>query len=390
MRIKFSILFFVFSFCTLIKPCAAQNSALIHYLIKRIAAQQVNEDVFFLKGIFPSYISNDETFSTRKKDNNIFYNGLISYTLNEIKPYVSKEDQLLIDSVLNNAKPLFQKFKNKTGRNTYNFWRTDSVYKYPYASAVKLFGKKITLPDDMDDTVLSLLALDADDSTAKQVHALMQNYINTDTNKVRSVIKEYENLPAYSTWFGKKFPVVFDVSVLCNILCFVQTYNLEWTKADSASLEVIIETIKNNHHINQPIYASPYYPKTSLILYHVARLMSIKKIPQLEELKMKLITDAANEFANSDDLLEKIILSSVILKWGYVPPPFSMPQISEIETKIEKNNFSFFVGNVPSYFQNTFRKYATNKNIWLFYHYCPAYNDALLLEYLVLSKDIRH
>jgi ABC-type cobalt transport system substrate-binding protein len=180
--------------------------------------------------------------------------------------------------------------------------------------------------------------------------------------------------------------VVFDVSVLCNILCFVQTYNLEWTKADSASLEVIVQTIKKNYHITKPIYASPYYSKTSLILYHVARLMSIKKISQLDELKMKLITDAANEFVHSDNLLEKVILSNAILKWGYVPPLFKLPQSNEVETKIEKNDFSFFVGNVPSYFHDALRKYATNKNIWLFYHYCPAYNDVLLLEYLVLKN----
>ena len=42
---------------------------------------------------------------------------------------------------------------------------------------------------------------------------------------------------AYSTWFGKKFPVVFDVSVLCNVLSFIQQNNLQWTKADSASLK---------------------------------------------------------------------------------------------------------------------------------------------------------
>ncbi|HXL57166.1 MAG TPA: hypothetical protein VN958_12960, partial [Chitinophagaceae bacterium] len=189
------------------------------------------------------------------------------------------------------------------------------------------------------------------------------------------------------TWFGKKFPVVFDVSVLCNILSFVQTYKLQLTKADSASLEVIIQTIKNNYHITQPVYASPYYGKTSIILYHIARLMSIKKIPGLEELKVKLITDAVKELAHSNNIPERIILSSAILKWGYIPPQFQLPAIDDIESKIEKNDFCFFVGNIPSYFHDRFRKYATNKNIGLFYHYCPAWNDVLLLEYLVLRND---
>ena len=298
-----------------------------------------------------------------------------------------KQNHFIIDSILISAKPLFAKFKNRKGRDTYNFWRTDTAYDYPYASFFKLFGKKITLPDDMDDTVLSLLALDADDSVASNVHTLMQQYVNSDTNKVRSVINMYNDLPAYSTWFGKKFPVVFDVSVLCNILSFVQLYNLQWTKADSASLNVIVKTIENNYHITKPVYASPYYTKTSIILYHVARLMSIKKIPELEELKVKLITDAVNEFAHSNNLMEKIILSSAILKWGYSPPSFALPTIADIESRIEKNDFCFFVGNIPSYFHDIFRKYATEKNMGLFYHYCPAWNDVLLLEYLVLKNE---
>jgi len=160
---------------------------------------------------------------------------------------------------------------------------------------------------------------------------------------------------------------------------------LQWTKADSASLEVIVKTIQNNYHIAEPIYASPYYGKTSIILYHIARLMSIKEIPQLEALKTKLITDAVNELPNSKNILEKVILSTAILKWGYSPPVTGLPTTTDIETKIETNDFAFFIGNVPSYFHDMFRKYATTNHMGLFYHYCPAWNDMLLLEYLVLK-----
>ena len=367
--------------------CNAQDSLLINFLLKKIAAQQVKQDDYFLPGIFPSFISKRESFSDKKKDNNIFFNTLIAYTLSDIKLYVAKDNQLLIDEILSNAKPVFSKFKNQKGRNTYNFWRTDTSFKYPYRGLINPFKKNITLPDDMDDTVLSLLALQANDSVASAVHALMQSFTNSDSNKVRSVISSYAQLPAYSTWFGKKFPVVFDVSVLCNLLSFVQLYNLPWTKADSASLNVIVATIKNNDHINQPVYASPYYPKTSLILYHIARLMNIKKIPELDALKVKLLTDAVTEFANTKNIVEKIILSSAIIKWGYTPPAFELPTIDEAESTIEQNDFSFFVGNIPSYFPGWLRKYATEKNTGLFYHYCPAYNDALLLEYLLLKNQ---
>lgn len=366
--------------------CKAQDSVLVDHLIKRIAALQTTNDNFFLPGIFPSYISNNENFSTKKRDNNIFFNGLVAYTLNDIRPYLKPQEQQEIEATLNNANPVFQKFKNKY-RNTYNFWRTDSAYEYPYAGVLK-FTRKISLPDDMDDTVLSLLATDADDSTAKAVHALMQQFVNSDSNKVRSMLDVYDRLPAYSTWFGKKFPVVFDVSVLCNILSFVQAYNLEWTSADTASLAVITATIKHNYHISLPVYASPYYPQTSLILYHIARLMSVKKIPELEALKTKLVIDAAKQLAQSDNLLERVILSSAILKWGYMPPNIALPSTAEITNTIEQNDFCFFTGNIPSYFKDVSRFIATKKKIGFFYHYCPAYNDVLLLEYLTLKAQL--
>lgn len=387
MKKVFSIFLLLVWFNILPQLCKAQESSLINLLLKRIAAQQVKKDDYFLPGIFPSYISKKETFSDKKKDNNIFFNTLIAYTLYDIKSYVTKSNQLLIDEILEKGKPLFPKFKNQKGRNTYNFWRTDTTFEYPYTGLINPFKKKVTLPDDMDDTVLSLLALQEDDSVAANVHLLMQSFTNNDSNQVRSVIGSYNQLPAYSTWFGKKFPVVFDVSVLCNLLSFVQLCNLPWTKADSASLNVILTTIKNNDHISQPVYASPYYPKTSLILYHIARLMSIKEIPELEAMKVKLLTDAVVEFSNSKNILEKIILSSAIIKWGYIPPALDLPSTGEFETGIEQNDFSFFVGNIPSYFPGWLRKYATEKNTGLFYHYCPAYNDALLLEYLVLKNQ---
>lgn len=365
----------------------SQDSLYINFLVNRIGELQVKEDGIFVKGLFPSFISGKEKFSDKKPDNNIFYNGLIAYTLKEVKDKLDQTCQQQINNVLQNARPAFERFKNRKGRSTYNFWRTDTAFHYPYIGLVNMFLKKTELPDDMDDTVLSLLALNADDSTAKTVHALMQQYVSTDSNKVRTIIKAYENYPAYSTWFGKKFPVIFDVSVLCNVLSFVQQYNLVWTKADTASLDVIITTIKDGYHIYQPLYASPYYPETSLILYHIARLMDIKPIPALEALKPKLVEQAEQQLQKTDNLPEKIILSSALIKWGAHPADIQLPPLDALPKELEQNDFSFFAGNVPSYFSDWLRKYASNSKILIFHHYCPAFNDALLLEYLLLKKE---
>ena len=115
---------------------------------------------------------------------------------------------------------------------------------------------------------LGLLMNDENKDSAEALHQLMQSYINNNP-PLKTTYKIYQNDSAYSTWFGKKFPVVFDVSVMCNVLSFVQENNLQWTKADSASLKYIIKTIQRNDIVKHPAFVSPYYANTSIILYHL-------------------------------------------------------------------------------------------------------------------------
>lgn len=379
MRILF---LFIISFIVSLRSLA-QDNALINKLMQRIIAQQASNDIFFMKGTFPSYISNQSHFNDRKKDNNIFFTALIDYTLGHIdSKHLINSSQY--DSVHAHASTTYSYFKNRKGRTTYNFWRTDSTYIFPYTWWIRKVKNNTALPDDMDDTVLGLLAQHADSATASAVHQEMQQYINKNKKKAKAIDKHYRQYSAYSVWYGKHFPVVFDVCVLSNVLNFVQHYNLQWTAADSASLQVIIQSITRGDYIKRPLSVSPYYGNTSIILYHIARLMSSKPIPELEALKVKLLTTAINQFAQTKNPLEKAILCTAIIRWGYIPPSFKMPDI----TTIEHNDLPFFIGNIPSYFSVVIKQFFYSKGWGLFYHYCPAYNDALFVEYLALKKLI--
>ncbi len=369
---------------------AQKDTFMIDYLLQRIATEQTMSDPFFLKAIFPSYISPNQVFSSKRRDNNIFFNGLINYTLTDIYPKLNSRQQILIDSINCSSKPLYSLFKNKKGRETYNFWRTDSTYAFPYTWWIPKIRRSVTLPDDLDDTVMSLMALNISDSVAAQVHALMQNYVNSNHRQIKTTGKPYKKIPAYSVWFGKKFPVVFDICVLSNILTFVQHYNLTWTKADSASLDLIVTTLRQNDHINNSLAVAPYYGKPSITLYHLARLMDVKKIDQLEAIKPQLINDAQNEFRNSKDTLEKVILASALLKWEAVAPDLIFADTTQLSRISSASTLAFFVGNIPSYMPNSYKKPLLAIKWGLFYHYCPAYNNTLLLEYLVLRNTKKH
>jgi hypothetical protein len=239
----------------------------------------------------------------------------------------------------------------------------------------------------MDDTVMSLMAQNADDSIAEKMHLLMQGFSGYPAEKVRGVPKNYQSIPGYSTWFGKNFPVFYDVCVASNVLTFVQHYQMQWTKADSASLQLLVKAIESRDYLKKVKAISPYYMHSSVILYHFARLMSAKEIPELEKYKKQLIKDAIQLFSSSDNLLEKIILCSAINKWGYHSPAIELPVSTDLLMLIEQNDLPFFVGNMTSYFTEPFKTIlsVSLKKILLYNHYCPAYNDVLLLEYLALN-----
>jgi hypothetical protein len=127
---------------------------------------------------------------------------------------------------------------------------------------------------------------------------------------------------------------------------------------------------------------APYYGTPSIILYHLAGLMNIIPIPALEKMKERLINDAMNQLQHPNNEFEKIILTNALLKWNSIVTVPVNPKTVEIE----KNNLPFFLANVPSIFGCSLKKPISKTGIGVYYHYCPAYNNALLLEYLVLKN----
>lgn len=376
MKVLLSLIFYF-----LFLSCFAQQAD-IDFVLKRLDSLQIKQDSFFLPGSYPSYITNRQKFSRKQKDITIFYNILIDLTLQKLKPQLNRKQNFIVDNLLMRSAKMYPRFKNKT-RNTYNFWLKDSAYKFPYSWWIPLIKKNAIVPDDMDDTSLSQLVLPGD--SAEGLHQLMQQFIHLPGKKIKTTDKKYRSYPAYSVWFGKKFPVVFDVAVLSNILTFVQENNLPWTQADSASLQLIVAVIKDKDYIYHPLYVSPYYGKTAILLYHFARLIQVKKNNELEQLKPDLIRECHHQFEVTNNILVKIICANALYRLGEKMPYINFPQRDKLVMQLEEDNFPFFIGNIPSYLCNRLKKFFIQRKLLLYYHYCPAYNDALLLEYLVAN-----
>ncbi|MFN3667101.1 MAG: hypothetical protein ACK4S0_13125, partial [Sediminibacterium sp.] len=362
---------------------------IISRLLQRLDILQTKEDGIFPKGSFPTYRTYALKKQRQKADINPFFTGLIGFTLEDLKSEFSPYQHELANKIIHQSFSAYPKFKNRNAdRNTYNFWPTDTPRIFTYSGWLNLFNKKRALPDDLDDTVILLMAQRKSDSIAKEVHDLMQGYTNNEEKKISNTFPEYKKIGAYSTWFGKKMPVDFDISVLCNVLYFVQFYNLTWTAADSASLFLIEDMIKTKKHINYSNYVSPHYVTVPNILYHISRLMALKPIPPLEKLKPQLIEDAKVALSTSTVFMDQVILGTSLLRWGVKPPVINLGNSSDTKfiNMVEDEKFCFFIASMASMLPDSWKKRMTKLKIGTFYYYCPAYNHLLLLEHLVLNK----
>ncbi len=373
-----------FGILLIVNISKASDTLVTYQLLQRIASLQAKESDVFPKGLFPSYRLYALNSHRQKADVNIFFTGLISFTLNNMLPYFTAYQQKIAQSIILAGNAPAVKFKNQKGRNTYNFWPTDTPQIFPNGGWLNLFNKKQALPDDLDDTVIMLLAMNAHDSVASEVHQLMQQFTNGGTKKIKNTFSSYKDIPAYSTWFGKKMPVDFDVSVLTNVLYFVQNYNLPWTNADSASLKLIEKVIEEKKYISDAAFVSPHYNATSIILYHFSRLMALKNLPELAKFKDSLIGCAKKMLLDNNNFLEKILLQTSLMRWGVQPAEIiSLHNNAELIQRIEDEDFSFFIANMASMLPNRLKRTAGAIGVGKFYYFCPAYNYVLILENLV-------
>jgi len=359
----------------------------ISFVLNRLDSQQTlaTRDPVFLAGSYPSYIHHRKHFKKKKKDITVFFNILVDMTLKSVRPALPDSLQIKIDTLLRRSAAIYPRFYNKE-RGSYNFWLRDSAYRFPYSWWIPILKKDGAVPDDMDDTVLSRFAGTKDKKDSLELlHRRMQGFVHRPGKKLRTALKEYRHYPTYSTWFGKKFPVVLDAAVLSNILSFVGHYNLVWTRADSAALRFIVRTIRSGDYIERPLAVSPYYGQTAILLYHYSRLMQQISQPVLDSLRPDLIEECHFILGSRKKagLMEKVIAANALIQLGAPAPVLPLPTPQDWTKKVEQSDFAYFIGNIPSYMSRGIQRVLNPVNGLMYYHYCPALNDALVLQYLV-------
>lgn len=380
-----SKLFTIFCFICFFK-CSVTNAqnkdtALIDSLVNDIASMQVKKNGEFYAGMFPSFRECGGAPHNYQPDNNIFFTAIAAFTLRNLLPYLQGDNKKTVEKIIGNASKAYPYYKDQYGYPYYNFWPTHApimphTYYFKYLKSV--FGQG----EDADDSVMILMTDDNDDSSNAALKKRLIEVSNLSKKKIISTYKKYRNYPAYSTYIGERMTPDFDFAVHCNVLYFVFDKKLPLIKQDSATIHLLAEMIKHREYMKAPTYLSPYYVKSSILIYHVARLMSAFHVTELETFKPQLIEDARKLLQVSTNVMDQIILRTALLRLGVGVPLLNITSIDEFE-KSNQKQYIFFQARAAFSYPTPFKQIFLHWSYITYYFYCPAYNKILWLEYLV-------
>ena len=343
-------------------------------LLKVIEHLQIAQTDFYDKGEFATLRGKH-----RRDDNTLFFSSLIGFTLQGLRNDMPKASQVEIDSILIRVVRNYPSYKNKTGIATYNFWKTNPAMCFPHSPYLSK-RNKYQVPDDVDCTAVVYLT-DTSIQHAKWLKEKLSKHANLSANKIKSTYRKYRNLSAYSTWFGKNMPIEFDICVQSNVLYWVCENKLPFNKNDSATVQLIKEMVLSGRYLRDAGFVSPSYKKPSIVLYHLARLLGKFDIAELSLCKERIKGAIENELTKKNSLMEKVILSTALIRMGGHPAELQR----SVKIDKELNDFVFFEADLFSAYARPYLKFISNQHWFSIPFRCKAYHLALLMEYEVLK-----
>ena len=169
---------------------------------------------------------------------------------------------------------------------------------------------------------------------------------------------------------------------MANVLYFVYAEGLTRDEHDSAGLTYNFNIfLSHRKYWTDPAFASTYYPRTPRLIYHLARMIGRFHPPELMPYAPRMEVDAHLALAEVPATRStRLILETALLRLGDTTE-LPRPQGSAEEGV-------FYIANIASLFPNPIRRMFLHSPLCIYEFHCPAYQDALLLENLVLRRSL--
>lgn len=351
-------------------------------IVEKIASLQSGGEKYFPPGLFPAYRTNS-FLGYRRPDTNLFFSVISAFTLQTISRHIADRKLLdLIEDIKGKVVANFPDFQNKDGLKTYNFWRNNPSGHFPNGYLLRHFDH-FRIPDDADDTAMVYLTGAPTKEELSWLKDKLAAHANGTKRKVRNTYPEYSGLNAYSTWFGKDMYIEFDACVLSNVLYCLYYYKLPFNQHDQDSLMYIRSVIESGRYRSEPFRCAHQYPRTSLIIYHVARLIAEFDPLILKKIKPGLIETSQSLLEKDVHPMDRILLSTSLLRFGIKPAPVDIGKY----TAAEFEGFWFFIAGMLTGVEHGWFYKAARSRLFHMQWECEAHCWTLLAEYAVL-RDI--
>ncbi|MGQ1784210.1 hypothetical protein [Saccharicrinis sp. GN24d3] len=289
----------------------------------------------------------------------------------------TEEEKNIFQEIEKELLPNLPYYTNNPDRNSFNFWQKDKNKHFPNGRLLNRFGK-FKLPDDIDTTSLAQMVAGTEYQEALKTKKVLPDHANLHRYRILNGHKQLDRYKAYSTWFGENMPIEFDVCVLSNYLLWVNHFGFELNKNDQDCIGLLCETVENALYFKSGFKSAPEYPKTEVILYHLARTAS--NTPFLHKVKPKLTEDIQTVYLKTWHPFGQMLLQSSLLKLGV-----KRDTKTRIFSKYVEDYWWFTAGLLSVYSNPLIQRIASN-SLFHFRFVCPAFNYALILENQILNK----
>jgi hypothetical protein len=361
---------------------STENNNLVLTLLEELSTLQSYGDSVYPAGIFPSHRYHP-FLPYEREDDNLFFTASIIRMLQGVELGFQAVERELFESIRLKALQAYPLFQNKYGLDTYNFWQTKPSRHFPNGMVMHRF-KHFQIPDDVDDTSLVYLTEGGDKERISKLREKLKQHSNLAYKQASNPLPAYRDLKCYSTFFGKKMHIEFDVCVLCNLMSLILTHfnEDELNEYDLDTLKFIVSVIERDEFQTHPFYSAPNYPTTELILYHVARLRPL--LPDgFKSTIQKKVESEINERQSTASGMNQILMENAAMKLGLSPISVE-PDLNVLED----NDFYFFHAGMITAFENRMAQYLAPNPLFHLRYKSKALNRALLIENLMLRRSV--
>jgi hypothetical protein len=331
-----------------------------------------------LSGLFPSF--RWHPWGYRREDHSAYFTATLMHSLLRLENFLQPEEARRLEAIRQRACAGLEPFQNKQGLPRYNFWKTNPPGHFPNG---RWFNRIESLrpPDDADDSVMIYQLQKRSNEEAIWLKEHIDSYANGSRKWVMNAEPDYKNLRAYSTFFAKDMPLGFDACVIANILYFNRLYGFEENFKEQDSVAYLVKMLRRKDHIRKPGRVSPYYPETTTILYHLAKLMSRFSIPALNERVWHVESDLEEYLKKPLGATERLMVESAWMWLSRKLPPEGQPENA-------RKPFAFFVLPLSLEYPGKFAGWLAEKPFSHIRFGCPALELAMRLENRILRRAL--